>query len=158
MIVSSKIYRIASKLSNIEYKGDLKCKHIAVALYNNKIISPVGYNYSRSKFLNKKIGTLHAEMYIVNYIVNLYNSNKGRPSGRRNKILRKIRNIDILVIRLSNTDDKDVKNSRPCYQCIQNMRNIGINKVYYTTDSNIVVEKVKDITSTHLCVYDRHHI
>ncbi len=39
------------------------------------------------------------------------------------------------------------KNARPCYRCTLMLKNIGINKVYYSIDNNIVCEKVCDMIS-----------
>ena len=40
-------------------------------------------------------------------------------------------------------------NSRPCYNCLNMMKNIGINKVYYSTgnEDELVSEHVKDMIS-----------
>ena len=38
-------------------------------------------------------------------------------------------------------------NARPCYQCTLMMKDLGINKVYYSIDNMIVCEKVADMIS-----------
>lgn len=38
-------------------------------------------------------------------------------------------------------------NARPCYQCTLMMKDLGINKVYYSIDNVIVCEKVADMIS-----------
>jgi hypothetical protein len=54
--------------------------------------------------------------------------------------------VNILVIRLSRTNE--IKHSRPCYHCIQTFQrlNIIIDRVYYSDQSgNIVCEKFNDM-------------
>jgi hypothetical protein len=45
--------------------------------------------------------------------------------------------------------DGTTGNARPCFNCLQMMRDIGINKVYYSTgdDNSLVCESVKDMVS-----------
>lgn len=54
--------------------------------------------------------------------------------------------INLLVIRL--TKSNELKNSRPCYHCIQTLSklNIIIDKVYYSNQNgHIVCEKFRDM-------------
>lgn len=54
--------------------------------------------------------------------------------------------VNIFVIRL--TSKNEIKNSRPCYHCIQtlNRLNIIIDRVYYSDNGgNIVCEKFRDM-------------
>lgn len=61
---------------------------------------------------------------------------------------------DILVFRNSPCG---IKNSRPCADCLQTMKRIGIRRVYYSLDSgNIVCEKVSTMVSTHRTKMTRH--
>lgn len=50
-----------------------------------------------------------------------------------------------MVIRLNKNGE--LNNARPCYQCTLMLKNIGINKVYYSVDNMIVCEKVADMIS-----------
>lgn len=55
---------------------------------------------------------------------------------------KKRKRYSILVIRLSKTGG--LVNSRPCENCIQIMKTLGIEKIYYSDgEGNIIVEKVK---------------
>jgi hypothetical protein len=53
----------------------------------------------------------------------------------------------LIVLRV--TKEGHSANSRPCYNCLNMMKNIGIKKVYYTTDNEneLVSEHVKDMIS-----------
>jgi hypothetical protein len=52
-----------------------------------------------------------------------------------------------MVLRI--TKDGMVGNSRPCYNCLNMMKDIGIHKIYYTTGilNEIICERVKDMIS-----------
>jgi len=74
-----------------------------------------------------------------------------------NKQLKEIRNIMnrtyIVVIRFS---DGVFKISKPCMHCMEYMKTIGLKKVYYSIDtSEIVCEKIKDLETTHVSLYNR---
>ena len=61
------------------------------------------------------------------------------------RVLKKPKNLNIMVIRLN--ANGELNNARPCYQCTLMLKNIGINKVYYSVDNIIVCEKVADMIS-----------
>lgn len=52
-----------------------------------------------------------------------------------------------MVLRV--TKDGTIGNSRPCYNCLNMMKDLSINKIYYTTGINdeIICERVKDMIS-----------
>ncbi len=57
--------------------------------------------------------------------------------------------INILVIRYNN--DGNLMDSKPCKDCIEMMRAIGINKVYYSTpEHNITAIKLQNLHSDHI--------
>jgi hypothetical protein len=64
-----------------------------------------------------------------------------------------------MVVRIG-ANDKLV-NARPCYQCTLMLKSIGINKVYYSIENNIVCEKVSQMISINSSnmwkVVDRIH-
>ena len=55
--------------------------------------------------------------------------------------------VNLLVLRFKKNGTID--NARPCYNCLQMMKDIGINKVYYSSgcDNSIICEDVKDMVS-----------
>jgi hypothetical protein len=65
--------------------------------------------------------------------------------GGKRGVLKKLKNINIMVIRID--ANGLLKNARPCYRCTLMLKNVGINKVYYSIDNNIVCEKVCDMIS-----------
>jgi hypothetical protein len=50
-----------------------------------------------------------------------------------------------MVIRIN--ANGELANSRPCYQCTIMLKELGINKVYYSINNTIVHEKVSDMIS-----------
>jgi hypothetical protein len=61
---------------------------------------------------------------------------------------KKFKKINIMVIRKKN--DNTLGNSRPCYKCTLMLREIGINKVYYSMDNKIYCEKIKNMISINI--------
>lgn len=65
--------------------------------------------------------------------------------------LKNVKKHDLFVIRVSNKNDQEqLVNARPCENCLNMMKKIGINRVYYSDDDgNIISENVKDMISLH---------
>lgn len=57
-------------LINCAHKSDMNQKHSCIATKNGKIISNCHYNYKRNKIFGIKFGTAHAEMCVVNNLIN----------------------------------------------------------------------------------------
>jgi hypothetical protein len=74
-------------------------------------------------------------------------------------VLKKPKNLNIMVVRISATGT--LVNARPCYQCTLMLKSIGVNKVYYSIENNIVCEKVSQMISINSSnmwkVVDRIH-
>ena len=60
-------------------------------------------------------------------------------------ILKKAKSLNIMVIRVSR--DGNLTNARPCYKCTLMLKALGINKVYYSIDNEIICEKVNQMIS-----------
>jgi hypothetical protein len=113
-------------------------KHAAVLLYNGK---PIIWGY------NKIHGndTFHAEYDVIyQYIITI--KNKRLKSNAKHNF----KNINIIVIRWG---EQGFKNSKPCSDCCNYMKKIGINKIYYTiNDKFIIVENISNIQNNHVCL------
>ena len=74
-------------------------------------------------------------------------------------VLKKPKNLNIMVVRIN--ANGQLVNARPCYQCTLMMKSIGINKVYYSIEDEIVCEKVSQMISINSSnmwkVVDRVH-
>jgi len=58
-----------------------------------------------------------------------------------------VKKLDLIVLRI--TKDRSLANARPCFNCLNMMKDIGIKKVYYSTGINeeIICEQVKNMVS-----------
>lgn len=58
-----------------------------------------------------------------------------------------MKKLDLIVFRI--TSEGITANARPCYNCLNMMKNIGIKKVFYSTDNNeeLISENVKNMIS-----------
>jgi uncharacterized CHY-type Zn-finger protein len=58
-----------------------------------------------------------------------------------------VKKLDILVFRV--TKEGSAANARPCYNCLNMMKNVGIRKVFYSTgnEDEVICEHVKNMIS-----------
>jgi cytidine deaminase len=113
-------------LKKIAIKSLVNSKHAAAIIKNNKL-----YYTTNNKFTTT-VRTIHAEINIF------YNIPK-----------MSIKNIDIIVIRISKS--YELRNSRPCNDCIDKLRKMGIRKVYYSNDEGeIINEYLQDMKKIHI--------
>jgi hypothetical protein len=129
----SKINFAIETLIKVAQESDISYKHSAGLIYDDKIHS-IGVN----KFVPFKkykgiqlYRTIHAELSIFEKI----------PK-------RIVKGMDLIVIRVNK--GSQLRNSRPCKDCIDELKRIGIRKVYYSDDTgNIVYEFVEDMINMH---------
>ena len=57
-------------------------------------------------------------------------------------------NLSIIVARINKIGNN--VNARPCYNCLLMMKAVGIRKVYYTVDDDLICEKVNNMVSIHV--------
>jgi hypothetical protein len=68
--------------------------------------------------------------------------------SKNNKNIKRKSKIDILVIR---SVPNGIGSSKPCQHCLHIMKQLNVNRVFYSIDGNeVICEKVKYMTSTHL--------
>jgi hypothetical protein len=132
-------------LHNEALKSNISVKMAACLLYNKKIIGSVCSNLDRTHYHNLQYGSFHAE---ARAIIAFF--------GKR-LIFDNVRNIwclngkrikaDIFVLRINKLTI--IGNSRPCYHCLQMMKEVGLRKIYYTTGlgNEIVSESIKNMLS-----------
>ncbi len=128
---------------NIEaHNGKVNQQLAAGILKNSKLITKPCCNIPRNKCRGAFIGSLHAEANaIINYFGKFlsYDGKNWRCSKRNNK-------LDLVVIRINKSGE--ICNARPCYNCLNMMKCVGIKKVYYSINSEeILCENVKDMIS-----------
>ena len=139
----------------VNYKGDLRCRHFSLAVKNGKIITPILNNYSRCKIFNTIKGSMHAEMNVLNYIVNTRNLYNGYSNDlhkyihKSRKLNRFFKKIDIIVYRVGNDDQ--LLESKPCSECIKVLKKFNVKGVYYSKrNGTICYERIRNIKSNHL--------
>lgn len=117
-------------LKKIANNSDIYYQHAAGIIQNNKLISSGINKFAAVKSPQYK-RTIHAE------ISAFYNVSKKSLKG-----------LDVIVIRIKNNM---LKNSRPCNNCIDKLRKVGIRKVYYSNEDGIIVsEFVENMEKLHI--------
>ena len=131
---NSKLDNCIEKLVKLASNSPIQYKHGACLLKGNKSYS-FGFNrYIKEIFLNKQMVkfTVHAELDA------LYRF------GNKN-----VKGMDILIIRIGKMNN-NLKNSRPCNNCIEKMAQRGIRKVYYSNhNGEIVCDFIDSMSRIH---------
>lgn len=123
-------------------------KHGAVITGPGGKIICMGYNKgNRTKILNKIFTCTHAEMDVLNKLINSYLKPK---YGKKYRDY--IKRYTIWVTRIENDRSLGIKTSfsKPCFYCSKELINWGIKKVYYTIDNSTIVScKTCNLNSIH---------
>ena len=107
----------------IAMKSCMLQKHGCVIVYNNEIIAR-GVNIAYKK-LNVDV-SIHAEIDAINQLRKVINRTGDKSIPQRCKLY---------VVRVGTPSmDYPLKNSKPCDMCIKAIENIGIGKIYYSTN------------------------
>jgi hypothetical protein len=73
--------------------------------------------------------------------------------GRKDQ-KKKLPKMDIFVIRLNSNDE--LVNSRPCYNCLNMMKAVGIHRIFYSVDGLIECERVTSMISINASSVTRY--
>lgn len=144
--------QLLNDLFNTSKEGVINHKLVAVIFKGNNLLSKLCCN--SPKISNKKIldyyinhGSIHAEAnailsyYGKSFYYNKYKNLVYLPNDSKGKK----NNIDLIVARFNK---KGIMcNARPCYNCLELMKLVGIRKVYYTTEDGIICEDIKNMIS-----------
>ncbi len=138
--------QLINKLTDIPKMSNIQIQVSAILLHGSKPIGNVCTNIERNYVKGYVCPAIHAE-------VNAINNYFGKDIRYSNKygwiISRKVdKNLNILIIRKKN--DNSLGNARPCYKCTLMLKNIGVNKVYYSMDDKLYCEKVKNMISVNV--------
>ena len=79
-MIPKRIRRIYESLKDYDHVGNMRCKHIAIAVKNGKPVSPIGYNHFRTKVFGEIRGTMHAEMKVLHDLLKSFNNKVGHRS------------------------------------------------------------------------------
>lgn len=123
-------------LRKIADNSTLLNKHSAVLFKKDKILS-FGYNRCiRTQVINDQNVkfSIHAEIDAI------YKFNS-----------KKIKYMDILIIRIGNPRTGKLRNSRPCNSCIEKLSQYDIRRVYYSDQNgDIVYETLDNMKRIHV--------
>jgi len=138
---------IINNLYNEAETSTLQHRLAAAVVHNNKQLSNSCCNINRNLCRRKHIPSIHAE---ANALLNFY-SNKIYFSKYRGWCFYdneyRCKKINIMVIRI--TRECKLANARPCKNCCQMMKDLGVNKVHYSSgnENEIITEHIKDMFS-----------
>jgi deoxycytidylate deaminase len=148
-MISPKLKNLINKLIIQADKSKIEYKLAAGIIKTGKLIDLPKCNSVRNICHGFYSGSLHAEARaIINYFGKSikYVKNKGWTLSNVN--INKNNKLNLIVIRMDSTNN--ICNARPCYYCLDMMKSVGINKVYYSiSNDEIICEKVKDMISIH---------
>jgi deoxycytidylate deaminase len=92
----------------------------------------------------KNIGKLHKKK-------NIGKLHKKKDKLHKKKNIGNLCKFSLLVIRVNNNNK--LMESKPCSNCINYIKSLGIKKIYYSTsDSNIKYNKINNLHSEHISV------
>jgi deoxycytidylate deaminase len=132
---------VVHRLNQEAKKGTMHQQLTAGILKNSKLVTKPCCNIARNTCRGVFIGSLHAEAHaMINYFGKhlTYDGKEWRCS--------KPTKLDLVVIRINKSGN--ICNARPCYNCVNMMKSVGIRKVYYSiNEDELVCEKVKDMIS-----------
>jgi tRNA(Arg) A34 adenosine deaminase TadA len=111
-------------------------QHFSGIFKNGKIVC-TGNNHLRNSYNGRCVCfSTHAEIDVIHKVLNLLN-----PKNLKNYVM--------VVVRIGR--DGNIKNSRPCNQCIETMCKYRIKKVIYSTDDeSFEVQKPEYMDHLHI--------
>lgn len=136
-----------SSFYNEAIKSELTHRLAAGIIVERKLVSKPYCNTNRNYYRGVVCGSIHAE---ANALLHYFGKNlqfdkvKKRWCHTNEK---KPKKINLFVMRFMKCGVTG--NARPCFNCLKMMKDIGINKVYYSTGNGyeIISESVKDMVS-----------
>lgn len=131
----SKFKNIIDVASRLALNSTQPHKLGAVIVYKGKHIISSGYNRAEKYF--KDNINLHAE---IDAITNM-KANKRFPQKLYSQ-------CSIFIVRVNKSGD--IKMASPCEKCLKKINNVGITKIYYTTNPTYLEDFVYDIIIKNL--------
>jgi len=144
------INKYYSELVNEANKSPLEQQLAAGILKDKKLVSKICCNSNKTFCRGELCGSLHAEARVL---LNHFNrSLQFNKSKNKWCLLQTRKKFNIIVIRISKSGT--ISNARPCYNCLNMMKDIGIKKVYYSTGNNdeLICEHIKNMISIQVSI------
>lgn len=155
--LNGKTKRFIEAAMNEAYKSDSQKRHGCVMVKAGKITAASANQEARGVLCGRTVSSMHAEMAVLSLAFRKCCSASADKENYRNKRKkqqsRKNRNrhLDIYVIRLG--AQNELRNSRPCFECVKALKKLGVYRVFYSDENgNIRMEKVCDMENAHLSV------
>jgi deoxycytidylate deaminase len=123
--------RFTNKAIELAEKSDLdKYHHGCVVACGGREIA-TGYNSTRTRISQENVPSTHAERSALSSLMD------------KDKCFS---NATIYIVRIN--ADKDLRNSKPCTDCLKLIKKLGIKKIVYSVDGGLIVVKTRDIGKT----------
>ena len=156
-------YKVMSKFKNsfinilcTEAQKSLIDQQLAAAVTRgSRMVSRPSCNSPQNTYRGLCYGSLHAEARaIVNYFGRSLTFDK-KKGGVFYGAKPKNQKLDIVVVRVNRSGE--TCNARPCYNCLNMMKAVGIRRVYYSiSPDEFICENVKDMVSIQSSSVTRH--
>lgn len=118
-------------------ESEQRFRHGCVLVTGGKVLALTCNASNRTVLAGRIMSSMHAEMVALSF------------AYRGNRNPRRMRHMDLYVVRLGNNDS--MMDSKPCTCCVKALRKMGVKRVYYSCNAGTVrMEKVCDMKSTHL--------
>lgn len=125
---------------NEAMKSDMKYKHGCIIAKGNQIYS-VAYNHHCN----------HDYMYAI------HSEDNAIQKFLKKRKEKTIYNSTMYIVRV--TKDGEYRNSKPCKNCLEKIKEYKLRKIIYTTDEYSYCEEfVKDAITEHISYGNRHYI
>ena len=143
--IPTKFTNIIPKLIDTAMKSSLN-QRVAASILDKNNVSMMQHNM-HGNTIDTSEGSEHAEVRAMRSLLkkNIWFNNTWRISDKK-----LTKNLDLMVIRISNHDNIQLVNARPCHKCLNMMKTLGFRRVHYTDETgNIITENIRDMISLH---------
>lgn len=140
------------QLQNEALKSNMCHQLAACVIIEGKIINKPYCNCDRNYCRGNIGGSIHAE---ANALLHYYGRNLKFNKYKKKWYLFNNSNKKISIIVIRMTKNNNNANARPCQNCLEMMKDLNVNKVYYSTGNGdeIICESVKNMISIQLSKY-----
>lgn len=123
----------SERAATVALKSPMHQKHGCVIVYNNSKIIAEGHNYAYDYMIKwETIFSIHAEMDAIHKLKNIM----------RNKNKDFIKKCTMYIVRIGTCNQNyPLKLSTPCENCLNAINSIGIPRICYSLDENMIGEE-----------------
>lgn len=137
--------KIKSIIVDICKTSNLSARHGAIITKGSSRVIFTGKNQERSRYGNCNVPSMHAEMVVVNKIIN----HLRKQFFNKQQIERIMSKYTLWVGRI--TRDDIIANSMPCSDCLKKLKKIGIKRIGFSNENgDFVICNINQLTNNHL--------